>query len=95
MHGHDKLGRLVAGHSEYAARRRRIALVEKLLLDYAPTPSQVQLLAIVAQHLDDSERARSAERRIRASNTARRLLKDIPRKKAEQPTIFEILKGQR
>ena len=79
--GHDELGRLVRGHSEYAARKRRLAeRVEKLRLDYDPSPSQQQLLSVVARFLDDAERARSAVARTRASNAARRLLKDIPRK---------------
>ena len=79
--GHDELGRLVRGHSEYAARKRRLAeRVEKLRLDYDPSPSQQMLLVVVAGHLDDAERARSAIARTRATNAARRLLKDIPRK---------------
>jgi hypothetical protein len=41
------------------------------------------LLAVVARHLDDAERARTALTRSRASNTARRLLDGIPRKAAE------------
>jgi hypothetical protein len=79
--GHDELGRLVRGHSEYAARKRRLAeRVEKLRLDYDPSPSQQMLLVVIAGHLDDAERARSAIARTRATNAARRLLKDIPRK---------------
>jgi hypothetical protein len=38
------------------------------------------LLVVVAGHLDDAERCRSAIARTRATNAARRLLKDIPRK---------------
>jgi hypothetical protein len=79
--GHDELGRLVRGHSEYAARKRRLAeRVAKLRLDYDPSPSQQMLLVVVAGHLDDAERCRSAIARTRATNAARRLLKDIPRK---------------
>jgi hypothetical protein len=79
--GHDELGRLVRGHSEYAARKRRLAeRLAKLRLDYDPSPSQQMLLVVVARHLDDAERARSAVARTRATNAARRLLKDIPRK---------------
>ena len=37
---HDELGRLVRGHSEYAARKRRLAeRLAKLRLDYDPSPS--------------------------------------------------------
>jgi|SRR6516164_10597913 hypothetical protein len=79
--GHDELGRLVRGHSEYAARKRRLAeRVAKLRLDYDPSPSQEMLLVVIAGHLDDAERARSAIARTRATNAARRLLRDIPRK---------------
>ena len=42
--------------------------------------AQKQLLAIAAGHLDDAERCRTAIARTRATNAARRLLKDIPRK---------------
>jgi hypothetical protein len=79
--GHDKLGRLVRGHSEYAAKRRRLAeRLAQLVADYDPSPSQKQLLAIIAGHLDDAERARSAYTRQRASNSAARLLANLPRK---------------
>src|SRR5215470_10589964 len=84
--GHDELGRLVRGHSEYAARKRRLAeRVEKLRLDYDPSPSQ-QMLLVIAGHLDDAERCRSAIARTRATNAARRLLRDIPRK--PEPTAL-------
>jgi hypothetical protein len=67
--------------------------LEQLLADHDPTPSQRQLLAIVAGHLDDAERCRSAAARIRATNAARRLLKDIPRKPppAQLVTARELL----
>jgi|SRR6516162_1424963 len=78
---HDAQGRFVSGHSEYAARKRRIAeRLAQLVADYNPSPSQKQLLAVIAGHLDDAERCRSAIARTRATNAARRLLKDIPRK---------------
>src|SRR6516165_8112742 len=83
---HDEFGRLVRGHSEYAARKRRLAeRLEKLRLDYDPSPSQQMLLVVIAGHLDDAERCRSAIARTRATNAARRLLKDIPRKPASRP----------
>ena len=95
--GHDKLGRLVRGHSEYAAKRRRLAeRLAQLVADYDPSPSQKQLLAIIAGHLDDAERARSLVQRVRAGNAARRLLRDIPRKpEAPPPTIAEYEKRMR
>ena len=69
------------GNSEYRAKKQRIAArLEQLLADHDPTSSQRQLLAIIAGHLDDAERARSLVQRVRAGNAARRLLKDIPRR---------------
>jgi hypothetical protein len=80
---HDNQGRFVNGHSEYRARLQRLAERERqLTLDYDPSPSERQLLPIIARYLDDAERARTVERRVRAANAARRLLKDIPRKPA-------------
>ena len=92
--GHDELGRLVRGHSEYAARKRRLAArVAKLRVDYDPSPSQQMLLPIIAGHLDDAERCRSAVARTRATNAARRLLRDIPRKPlpVQLPSARELL----
>jgi len=88
--GHDELGRLVRGHSEYAARKRRVAeRVAKLRLDYDPSPSQQMLLVVIAGHLDDAERCRSAIARTRATNAARRLLRDIPRKPRSPPSAAD------
>jgi hypothetical protein len=94
--GHDKLGRLIRGHTEYAAKRRRIAeRLAQLVADYHPSPSQKQLLAIIAGHLDDAERARSLVQRVRAGNAARRLLRDIPRKPEPPPPSLETYKRKR
>jgi hypothetical protein len=88
--GHDRLGRLVRGHTEYAAKRRRIAeKARQLALDYDPSPSQHMLLSIIARHLDDAERARTAERRVRAGNAANRLLRLIPRKPEPPPPSLD------
>jgi hypothetical protein len=89
MSGHDpQNGSFTAGNSERAAKKRRIAeRLVKLRLDYDPSPSQEMLLAVAAGHLDDAERARSAIARTRATNAARRLLKDIPRK----PPVSQLL----
>ena len=86
-------GTFTVGNSERAAKRRRIAArLEALLADYKPSRSQQMLLAVIAGHLDDAERARSAVARIRATNAARRLLKDIPRKPpAVSMTARELL----
>jgi hypothetical protein len=82
----DKPWRFRTGNSEYRAKKDRIAArLEQLIADYDPTPSQRQLLAIIAGHLDDAERARSLVQRVRAGNAARRLLKDIPLRQRPQP----------
>jgi len=53
------------------------------------------LLAIIARHLDDAERARSAERRVRAGNAANRLLRQIPRKpEPPVPSLRELLANE-
>jgi hypothetical protein len=83
--GHNRLnGRFINGHSEYRARKDRLAeRVRQLILDYDPSPSQRMLLPIIARHLDDAERARTAERRVRAGGAADRLLRLIPKRKQE------------
>jgi len=82
---HDELGRFRAGNSEYRARLQRLAeRVRQLALDLDPSPSQRQLLPIIARHLDDAERARTAERRVRAGNAANRLLRLIPKREEER-----------
>ena len=81
-------------NSEYRAKKQRIAeRLAQLVADYNPSPSQKQLLAVIAGHLDDAERCRSAIARTRATNAARRLLKDIPRKPppAQLETARELL----
>jgi len=83
-----------SGNSEYRAKKQRIAArLAQLIADHDPTPSQKQILAVVAHHLDDAERARSLVQRVRAGNAARRLLKDIPRKPppAQLVTARELL----
>jgi hypothetical protein len=90
----DRPWRFQAGNTEYRAKRDRIAArLAQLIADHDPTPSQKQILAVVANHLDDAERARSLVQRVRAGNAARRLLKDIPRKPppAQLPTARELL----
>jgi hypothetical protein len=83
--GHDGLGRFTNGNSEYRARKARVAeRLRQLTLDYDPSPSQQQLLPIIAKHLDDAEYGRPAERRVRASGAANRLLRLIPKRTREQ-----------
>src|SRR6516165_9603421 len=77
----DKPWLFRSGNSEYRAKKQRIAVrLAQLVAEFDPSPAQRQLLAIIAGHLDDAERCRSAIARTRATNAARRLLKDIPRR---------------
>jgi hypothetical protein len=78
---HDQLGRFTTGNTEYRAKQKRLAeRLAQLRLEFDPSPLQLQLLRVACRHLDDAERGRSALVRTRASNAARRLLADIPRK---------------
>jgi len=87
---HDRRGRFANGNTEYHAKQQRIAeKARQLALDYDPSPSQQMLLPIIARHLDDAERARSAERRVRAGNAANRLLRLIPRKPEPAPPSLD------
>jgi hypothetical protein len=88
--GHNpRSGRFINGHSEYRARKDRLAeRVRQLTLDYDPSPSQQMLLPIIAGHLDDAERARPAERRVRAGNAANRLLRLIPRRQQQEEQLM-------
>jgi hypothetical protein len=86
---HDQLGRFTNGNSEYRARKDRLAeRVRRLTLDFDPSPSQQMLLPIIARHLDDAQRARTAERRVRAGNAANRLLRLIPRRKRPEEPLM-------
>ena len=79
-------GSFTVGNSERAAKKRRIAeRLAQLVAEFNPSPAQKQLLAIIAGHLDAAERGRSLIERVRASNTARRMLRDIPRKPPSAP----------
>jgi hypothetical protein len=93
--GHDPHnGRFTGGNSRRAAKKQRIAeRLAKLRLDLDPSPLQEMLLPIIAGHLDDAERCQSALARTRATNAARRLLRDIPRKTlpVQLPSARELL----
>jgi hypothetical protein len=80
--GHDRRGRFVNGHSEYAARRRRVAeRLEQLCADYdASSPANRQFLSIAAQHLDDAAVTRIAAKRASSTRAAMKILDRIPRK---------------
>jgi len=87
--GHDKLGRLVPGHSEWRARKRRLAvLVEQLAVEYVATSHIArQLLSIAAAHLDQAARARSSALRGRATRLAAKTLGLLERKQKPQRTV--------
>jgi hypothetical protein len=88
---HDRRGRFANGNTEYRAKQQRIAeKARQLALDYDLSPSQRMLLPIIARHLDDAERARSAERRVRAGNAANRLMRQLKRKERPLPTLKEL-----
>ena len=80
--GHDKAGRLVAGHSEWRARKQRLAaLVEQLSADYdSRSATARQLLEIAAAHLDQAARARSSVLRGRATRLAAKVLDRLERR---------------
>src|SRR6516165_7911707 len=87
--GHDKLGRLVPGHTEWQARKLRLAaLVEQLSIDYdSRSATAQQLLAIAAAHLDQAARARSSALRGRATRLAAKTLGLLERKQKPQRTV--------
>jgi len=93
--GHDRRGRFVNGHSEYAARRRRVAeRLEQLCADYdASSPVNRQLLSIAAQHLDDAAVTRIAAKRASSTRAAMKILDRVPRKPppAQLMTARELL----
>jgi hypothetical protein len=90
---HDRLGRFTPGNDAYMARKRRLAeLVQQLQHDFPnPTPSQRLLFPAIARALDDAEHARVGNHRVRASNVANRLLKQLQRKAAKPiPVLAEL-----
>ena len=92
--GHDRLGRFVNGHSEYAARQRRVAeRLQQLCADYdTSSPVNRQLLSIAAQHLDDAAVTRMAAKRASSTRAAMKILDRIPRKPpAASMTARELL----
>jgi hypothetical protein len=82
--GHDRGGRFVNGHSEYAARRRRVAeRLQELCAGYdASSPVNRQLLSLAAQHLDDAAVTRIAAKRASSTRAAMKILDRIPRNPA-------------
>src|SRR5215472_17071572 len=93
--GHDRRGRFVNGHSEYAARRRRVAeRLQELCADYdASSPTNRQLLSIAAQHLDDAAVTRTAAKRTSSTRAAMKILDRIPRNPLpdQLPSARELL----
>ena len=90
---HDPLsGRFQPGNSEWRAKKRRLAeRLAQLIAEYDTSPALLQVLTIAARHLEDAERGRTPLIRTRASNAARRLLADLPRKKKRAPALAGAL----
>lgn len=96
--GHDKSGRFVAGHTEYAAKKQRIAeRVVALAQDYdAKSQTARMLLRIAAEFIDTAERTRSHAIRARSTRAAGKVLDRIPKRpEPAPPTIAEWERRQR
>jgi hypothetical protein len=79
-------GRFTAGNSEYRAKLGRLAdRLTRLQAEYEASP----LLPIIARHLDDAERARTAVSRTRVSNAAVRLLATLKRRPEVLPSTLK------
>jgi hypothetical protein len=92
--GHDGTGRLLPGHTEWHARKRRLAaLVEQLAAEYdTRSPIAKQLLLIAAQHLDQAATTRNSSLRGRATRLAAKVLDRLERKPPPPlPTLDEML----
>jgi prophage DNA circulation protein len=91
---HDSTGKLLPGHTEWHARKRRLAaLVEQLAGEYdARSPIAKQLLLIAAQHLDQAATTRSSTLRGRATRLAAKVLDRLQHKPERLPaTLKEAL----
>jgi hypothetical protein len=88
-------GRFLSRNTAYRTRQTRlIERLKALQASYnASNPSDQALLALAATHLVDAETARSRVNRVRATNAATRILRDIPRKPERAPTLEEVLHG--
>jgi hypothetical protein len=75
-----------------ARERRLAALVQQLQHDFPNlTPSQRLLFPAIARALDDAEHARAGNHRVRATNAANRLLKQLQRKpRVKVPALAEL-----
>jgi hypothetical protein len=95
--GHDRLGRFTRGHSEYAAKRKRVGERLLQLIDhYDADAAQQQLLRVAAELLDEAATTRNLERRAKAANAANRILRNIPRKpEAPPPTLADYERRKR
>src|SRR5262249_41346695 len=95
--GHDRSGKFTAGHSEYAAKRRRIAeRVAALVQDYdAQSPTAMMLLRIAAEFLDTAERTRSHALRTRSTRASAKVLDRLERKPEPQPKPLDAYERER
>lgn len=80
--GHDSTGKLLPGHTEWHARKRRLAvLVEQFAAEYdARSPIAQKLLQIAAQHLDQASTTRNSTLRGRATRLAAKVLDRLERR---------------
>ena len=89
---HDRRGRFVTGNQARDSRKARIAKRLQQLMDaYDTSPAYVQVLSVIAGHLDAAEHARGLQQRVLASNSARRLLAGIPRKTKPRSSLQELM----
>jgi hypothetical protein len=95
--GHDPAtGRFQKGfRGAYRTRQEAIKQrIDALLTAYnAITPADLALLGAAATHLEDAAKARSRVNRVRATNAAVRILREIPRRPEHVPTMDEVLNG--
>jgi cell division septum initiation protein DivIVA len=90
---HDRLGRFVAGNSDWHARKARLAaLTEQLSSEYdAGSAIARQLIKIAAQHLDQAATTRNSVLRARATRLAAKVLDRLQRKPEPVQSIEDIL----
>jgi hypothetical protein len=92
-----RTGHFVSANNGYRTRQKRVLeALESVKASYdVSNPADMAIAAIASLHLCDAELARSRVARVRATNAAVRLLKQLTRKPPKSPSIDEVLKGGR